>query len=84
MYINDVRIGFRKIINGIELFLGIAGFIIFGSTNIYATLEGGANKEVTNIFLVVTVISVLLIIRSLYSRKFIGSVFFYSRYFEGD
>lgn len=84
MYINDGRLNVKKIINGIELFCGIAGFIIFGSTMIYVILEGGANDDVINFFYILTAINIALIVLSIRSKRFIGSIFFYARYFEGD
>ena len=84
MYINDGRLKVKRIINGIELFLGIAGFIIFGSTMIYVILEGGANDDVVNFFYILTAINIALIVLSIRSKRFVGSVFFYARYFEGD
>ena len=84
MYINDGRLNVKKIINGIELFCGIAGFIIFGSTMIYVILEGGTNDDVVNFFYILTAINIALIVLSIRSKRFIGSIFFYARYFEGD
>ena len=84
MYINDARLNFKKITNGIELFIGLATFIVMGSTMIYVVLEGDANESVTSFFYIATAISITLIILSLRSKRLIGSVFFYARYFEGD
>ena len=84
MYINGGRLKVKKIINGIELFLGIAGFIIFGSTMVYVTLEGDANETVKNSFYILTAINIALILLSFRSKRLIGRVFFYARYFEGD
>lgn len=84
MYINGIKLRLKKIINGIELFIGIVGFIVFGATMIYVVLEGEANEFVKNTFYILTLISVVLIILSFRSKRLIGSVFFYARYFEGD
>ena len=67
-----------------ELFIGIIVFIVFGSTTIYVSLERIASPSQDGIMYVVVAISIGLIVLSLRSRRLIGSVFFYSRYFEGD
>lgn len=84
MYINSGRLNFKKLINGIELFIGIIGFIVFGSTMIYALLEGDAKDSVMNVFYIGTSVNIVLILLSLRSKRLVGSVFFYARYFEGD
>ena len=84
MYINVTKIRIKKITNGIRLFLGIFGLILFGATAIFVTLEGDSRKDVEIFFYIATLISILLIVKSIMIRKLIGSIFFYSRYFEGD
>lgn len=84
MYINITKVRIKKVTNGIRLFLGIFGLILFGATAIFVTLEGEARDDVECSFYIFTLISILLIIRSIHLKKFIGSIYFYSRYFEGD
>ena len=84
MYINEARLNFRKMINGIELFIGIAGFIVFGSTSIYISLDGIATSSQYATMYAIVLINIGLIILSLLSRRLLGSANFYARYFEGD
>ena len=84
MYINEAKVKFRKMINGIELFIGIAGFIVFGSTAIYTSLEGIATFSQYATLYAIVAINIGLIAASLMSRRSMESVIFYARYFEGD
>ncbi|MBO4293407.1 MAG: zinc ribbon domain-containing protein [Clostridia bacterium] len=84
MYINEAKVKFRNMINEIELFIGIIGFVIFGSTTIYISLERLATPEQYGIMFAIVAINIGLIAVSLLSRRLMGSVIFYARYFEGD
>lgn len=85
MYINELKIKLLKIRNGILLFIGIAGLIIFGLSIVATLLEFNYydyNYVITLLFLIL--ISILAICFSIVSRKTIDSIYFLSRYFEGS
>lgn len=84
MYINELKINVAKLRNTIKLIVGIIGLVIFGATFIFTLIEGYDADEIIYTFLVLTAISMLLIYSSIKSRRLIESVYFYSRYFEGD
>ena len=88
MYINGVKVRIKKIQNAIELFLGICGLIVFGATGVASTLDfeyyTDSDYEILYTFYILTFISAFFIVKSIRARNFIGGVYFYSRYFEGD
>lgn len=83
MYINIAKVRIKKVWNGIELFFGIFGLILFGATTVFVSLEENSDG-IDVAFFIFTALSILLIIKSLRSKKLIGNIYFYSRYFEGD
>lgn len=84
MYINELKINVAKLRNTIKLILGIIGLIVFGATFIFALIDLDESAGVIVFFIITTVLSVFLIYSSIRSRKLIESVYFYSRYFDGD
>ena len=79
MYINELKIKLLKIRNGILLFIGIAGLIIFGLSIVATLLEFNYydyNYVITLLFLIL--ISILAICFSIVSRKTIDSIYFLS------
>lgn len=83
MYINELKVKFLKIRNGILLSIGIIGLVIFG-LSLIATLLETNDYELLISFTIFTLICGLLICFSIMTRKTIGNVYFFSRYFEGD
>lgn len=84
MYINELKINVAKLRNTIKLILGIIGLIIFGATFIFALIDSDKSTSALVVLIIATVLSVFLIYSSIRSRKLIESVYFYSRYFDGD
>jgi predicted Zn-ribbon and HTH transcriptional regulator len=84
MYINELKINVAKLRNTIKLILGILGLMIFGATFVFTLAESTYETSIILFFLITTVVSAILICFSIKSRKLIESVYFYSRYFDGD
>ena len=80
MYINESRVKIEKVKNGILLAIGIVGVIMFGLVFICCLFE----NEYDVFSFVFMIISILIIYKSIKRRITIASIYFYSRYFEGD
>lgn len=84
MYINEFKIKILKIRNGILLCIGMICLVVFGLTCIAALLELSDDYSFIIFFAISTLISALVICFSIMSRKTIGNIYFFSRYFEGS
>lgn len=82
MYINEAKVKTSKVKNGFLLAIGIIGLIIFGATFVFTLIENEYNSEF--FAFIFMMISILIIYKAIENRAIIASIYFYSRYFEGE
>ncbi len=84
MYINNIRLSEAKIKNKILFAIGSIIFIMFSGSIIVQISEDSSNYGMIIFFITSLLIGIFIIYKALKLRALVESVYFYSRYFEGD